>query len=68
MAPPSKHRDTLRSKPQLTSQDSGTSAASPSAGTTVSTKEVEEEQVSVKDTDGIAERQKKEARQLSSAY
>lgn len=71
-APPSKHRDTLRSKPQLTSQDSGTGATSPSAGAALSSKETEEEppqpRVSVRDGDGSAERQKKEARQPSRAH
>lgn len=68
-APPSKHRDPLRSKPQLTSQDSGTGASSPSASAALSTKETEEEpaqpRASVRDADGTAERQKKEARQPS---
>lgn len=63
-AHPSKHRDSVRSKPQLTSQDSGTSSASASAGSTAAPRETEEEvpppQVSVKDTDGSAERPKKE--------
>lgn len=69
-APPSKHRDTLRSKPQLTSQDSGTSAASPSAGT-AATKETEDEapqpRLSAKDPDGHAKQQKKEARRPTAA-
>lgn len=68
-APPSKHRDTVRSKPQLTSQDSGTGATSPSAGSALSAREAEEEppqpHVSDRDTDGNAEGQKKEARQPS---
>lgn len=69
-APPSKHRDTLRGKPQLVSQDSGTGAASSSAGSvaapssTSAAKETEEEvpqpRVSTKETDGNAERPKKE--------
>lgn len=73
-APPSKHRDTLRSKPKLVSQDSGTGAAQPSAGnaaapTPTSTsssaaKETEEEvpqpRVATRETDGNAERPKKE--------
>lgn len=69
-APPSKHRDTLRSKPQLISQDSGTGTAPPSAGSvaaptsTSAAKETEEEvpqpRVATKDTDGNTERPKKE--------
>lgn len=71
-APTSKHRDTLRGKPQLVSQDSGTGAASSSAGSvaaptstsTSAAKETEEEvpqpRVSTKETDGNAERPKKE--------
>lgn len=51
-APTSKHRDTLRGKPKLTSQDSGTGVAASSAGTVATapaptptsvTKEMEEE-------------------------
>lgn len=65
-APPSKHRDPLRSKPQLTSQDSGSGTTSPSTGAALSTKEAEEEppqpRASARDTDGNAERPKKEAR------
>lgn len=66
-APPSKHRDTIRSKPQLVSQDSGAGAAPPSAPTSTTTsaaKETEEEgpqlRVATKDTDGNAERPKRE--------
>lgn len=71
-APPSKHRDILRSKPPLASQDSGTGATSPSAGPALSSKEAEEEpaqpRVSVRDADANAERQKKEARRPSRAH
>lgn len=71
-APPSKHRDTLRSKPKLVSQDSGTGAAPPSAGNvaaptstlTSAAKESEEEtpqpRVATRETDGNTERPKKE--------
>uniref|UniRef100_H3C2J5 Coronin n=1 Tax=Tetraodon nigroviridis TaxID=99883 RepID=H3C2J5_TETNG len=51
-APPSKHRDPLRSKPQLTSQDSGTGAASPSAASALPARET--------DPEGNGERPKKE--------
>lgn len=68
-APPSKHRDTLRSKPKLVSQDSGSGAASPAAGNTTTptstspsaAKEAEEEpRVATRETDGNAERPKRE--------
>lgn len=65
-APPSKHRDALRSKPALTSQDSGTGAAPPTAAPTSASaaKETEEEvpqpRIAIKDTDGNSERTKRD--------
>lgn len=71
-APQSKQRDTLRSKPKLVSQDSGTGAAPASAGnvaaptstTTSASKETEEEvpqpRVATRETDGNTERPKRE--------
>lgn len=66
-APPSKHRDTIRSKPQLVSQDSGAGAAptsAPASTTTSVAKETDEEvpppRVATKDTDGNSERPKRE--------
>lgn len=71
-APPAKHRDTLRSKPRLVSQDSGSGAASPTAGNvttptfspTPAARESEEEtpqpRVPLRETDGNSERPKKE--------
>lgn len=71
-APPSKHRDTLRSKPKLVSQDSGSGAAPPSAGnaaaptstSTTAAKETEEEvpqpRVATRETDGNTDRPKRE--------
>ncbi|XP_034471472.1 coronin-1B [Hippoglossus hippoglossus] len=65
-APPSKHRDTLRSKPKLASQDSGAppSSGNVAAPTAAPTKEPEEEapqpRVAVRETDGNAERPKRE--------
>lgn len=71
-AHPSKHRDTLRSRPKLVSQDSWTGAAPPSAGNvaaptptlTSTAKELEEDtpqpRVTTRETDGNAERPKKE--------
>lgn len=66
-APPSKHRDTLRSKPKLVSQDSGTGAAPASTPTptpTSAAKETEEEapqpRVATRETDGNTERPKRE--------
>ena len=71
-APPSKHRDTLRSKPKLVSQDSGTGSAPPSSGSVAASasthssaaRETEEEvpqpRVATKETDGSAERPKRE--------
>lgn len=77
-APSSKHRDTLRSKPQLISQDSGTGAAPPSAGSvaaptsTSAAKETEEEvpqpRVATKDMDGNSERPKREVSQQNGTY
>lgn len=77
-APPSKHRDTLRSKPQLTSQDSGTGVAPPSAGSVASPtptsaakepeKEVPQLRVGTKDTDGNMERPKKEVRHQNKTF
>lgn len=77
-APSSKHRDTLRSKPQLISQDSGTGAAQPSAGSvavptsTSAAKETEEEvpqpRVATKDMDGNSERPKREVSQQNGTY
>lgn len=61
-APPSKHRDTLRGKPKLASQDSSSSGAPTS---TSAAKEPEEEaapqpRAVAKETDGNADRPKKE--------
>lgn len=79
-APPSKHRDTLRSKPQLVSQDSGTGAAPPSGGnvaapistSTSAAKETEEEvpqpRVATRETDGNAERPKREVSRQNETY
>ncbi len=77
-APPSKHRDTLRSKPQLVSQDSGTGAAPPSGGnvaaptSTSAAKETEEEvqqpRVATRETDGNAERPKREVSRQNDTY
>lgn len=77
-APSSKHRDTLRSKPQLISQDSGTGAAPPAAGSvaaptsTSAAKEMEEEvpqpRVATKDMDGNSERPKREVSQQNGTY
>lgn len=79
-APPSKHRDTLRSKPQLVSQDSGTgatppsaaSAAAPTCTSTSAAKEAEEEvpqpRVATKETDGNAERPKREVSHLNETH
>lgn len=76
-APPSKHRDTLRSKPKLVSQDSGTGAVPPSAGNvaaptstpTSAAKETEEEtpqpRAATRETDGNGERPKREDDVLS---
>lgn len=69
-APASKHRETLRSKPQLVSQDS-TGGAPPSAGsvaaptsTSTAARETEEEvpqpRVATRETDGNTERPKRE--------
>lgn len=69
-APPSKHRDTLRSKPKLVSQDSGGGAAPPAGNAAASsfvsaTREPEDEaaapRVAARETDGNAERPKREA-------
>lgn len=63
-APPSKHRDTLRGKPKLVSQDSGsaTSAANAAAPASTSAKETDEEvpQPRVATTDGNTDRTKRE--------
>lgn len=71
-APLSKHRDTLRSKPKMDSQDSGTGAAPPSTGNAAAptsthcsaAKEAEEEvpqpRVATRETDGNTERPKRE--------
>lgn len=76
-APPSKHRDTLRSKPKLVSQDSGTGAAPPSVGNAAATsssaaKEIEEEvpqpRVATRETDGNTERPKKEVSWQNETY
>lgn len=73
-APPSKHRDTLRSKPQLVSQDSGTGAAPPSAAptSTSTAKETEEEvpqpRVATRETDGNTERPKREVSRQNETY
>lgn len=79
-APTSKHRDTLRSKPQLVSQDSGTGAAPASAGSTAApastptsaAKETEDEvpqpRVAAKETDGSAERPKREVGRQNETY
>uniref|UniRef100_A0A1A8A331 Coronin, actin binding protein, 1B n=1 Tax=Nothobranchius furzeri TaxID=105023 RepID=A0A1A8A331_NOTFU len=77
-APPSKHRDTLRGKPKISSQDSGTGGATLSSGnaaapptctpTSVS-KETEEEmpqtRVATRDTDGNADRPRREEDMLT---
>lgn len=70
-APPSKQRDTLRSKPKLVSQDSGAGAAQPSAASptsafTPAAKDAEEEvpQPRVATADGNSERPKREVRQI----
>lgn len=78
MAHPSKHRDTLRSKPQLVSQDSGTGAAPPSAGSVAApasayvSKEMEDEvpqpRVATRETDGNTERPKKEVSRQNEMY
>lgn len=74
-APPSKYRDTLRSKPKLVSQDSGTGAVPPSAGNvaaptstpTSAAKETEEETpqptAATRETDGNGDRPKREVGQ-----
>lgn len=72
-APPSKHRDTLKSKPKLTSQDSGSGGATSSAGNvatiptstpTAVTKEMEEEtpqpRVAAREMDGNTEKPRRE--------
>ena len=72
-AHPSKHRDTLRSKPKLVSQDSGAGSAPTSAGNvaaattstpTSAAKETEEEtpqqRVAARETDGNTERPRRE--------
>ncbi|MED6261401.1 hypothetical protein ATANTOWER_004733 [Ataeniobius toweri] len=78
-APPSKHRDTLRSKPKLSSQDSGaevatttvtvTTAAPSTTTPTSATKEEEEEmpqpRVTTRETDGNTERPRREDEMLS---
>lgn len=73
-APPYKHRDTLRSKPKLSSQDSGaggaataaTVAAAPTPTPTSAAKEVEEEtpqpRVTARETDGNGERPRREVK------
>uniref|UniRef100_A0A1A8KYX0 Coronin n=1 Tax=Nothobranchius pienaari TaxID=704102 RepID=A0A1A8KYX0_9TELE len=77
-APPSKHRDTLRGKPKLSSQDSGTggatlssgnAAAPPTGAPTSVSKETEEEtpqtRVATRDTDGNADRPRREEDMLT---
>lgn len=76
-APPSKHRDTLRSKPKLSSQDSGgagattaaTVAAPPTPTSTSAAKEAEEEtpqpRVTARETDGNTDRPRREDEMLS---
>ncbi|XP_068164347.1 coronin-1B [Antennarius striatus] len=73
-AHPSKHRDNLRVKAQLASQDSGPAAASPSATaptptSTSTAKEMEVEvpppRVATKDTDGNADRPTREEELLT---
>lgn len=66
-APPSKHRDTLRGKPKLVSQDSGSgapSAANAAAPSATSTKETEDDvpqpRIATRDTDGNTDRTKRE--------
>lgn len=66
-APPSKHRETVRGKPKLASQDSGTGAATPSSGSlaaptsTSAAKETDEEEPRVATReDGNADGPKRE--------
>lgn len=75
-APQSKHRDTLRGKPKLVSQDSGTGAGPTSAGTPTSTppaaaKETEEEapqaRVAAREADESTERPRREVRLVKAA-